>query len=156
MIEKKKLAMVLPTCILSCFLSAILVGCSVNTKPREVELGKDNCAGCSMAIEDAKFACEFISDKGRCYKFDDLSCLFHYIHKQNIPDSSVLKIYVADYQNPSTMLDIQSASLVLGNTIHSPMNGGVAAFSDAKVAEKFALESKSILLDSWKRLRVQH
>lgn len=137
-------------------LALLLAACSVDTGPKAVVLGSDQCDGCGMTIEDAKFACEFVSDKGRCMKFDDLSCLFHYLHKQHVSDSTVAKIYVADYTRPDSMLDITTASLVLGSEIHSPMNGGVAAFHDAKTATTFARKTKSILLDSWQRLKVQH
>lgn len=137
-------------------LALLLAACSVDTSPQSVALGSDQCEGCGMTIEDAKFACEFVSDKGRCMKFDDLSCLFHYLHKKHVSDSTVAKIYVADYTQPDSMLDITQASLVLGSEIHSPMNGGVAAFHNVKTATVFAFKTKSILLDSWQRLKVQH
>jgi copper chaperone NosL len=134
----------------------LLASCSVDDKPQAIELGKDECAGCKMAITDGQFGCEFITDNGRCLKFDDLSCLFHYIGKNEITDSQILKIYVSDYQHPGTLIDIKTAGLVLGDDIKSPMNGGVAAFGDRRAAEKFAVEHQAILLDSWTRLKQQH
>lgn len=134
----------------------MVVSCGIDTKPQSVAVGKDDCAGCGMTIEDPKFACEFISDKGKCYKFDDVSCLFHYLHKQQLSDSAVAKIYVANYAQPDSLIDVTKASLVLGAGIHSPMNGGVAAFSNPGEARNFAVNTKSILLDSWQRLKVQH
>lgn len=137
-------------------LTLVVAACSVSTSPQPVAVGKDECAGCGMTIEDAKFACEFITDKGRCFKYDDASCLFHYLHNNHVSDSTVAKIYVADYASPDSLIDITKASLVLGTEIRSPMNGGVAAFSNAKAATSFALKTKSIFLDTWKRLKVQH
>lgn len=130
--------------------------CTHNDKPQPVDLGKDNCAKCGMTIEEPQFACEIITDKGKCFKFDDLSCLFHHIHDKKLSDSIVAKIYVADYEHPDTLIDIKTAHLVLGEDIKSPMNGGVVAFKNKNHARTFATKTRSILLDSWERLKIQH
>lgn len=145
-----------PYIFLALIFTAVATACSVNDSPQPIALGKDLCEGCKMAITDGKFGCELITDKGRCLKFDDLSCLFHYIGKNQLDDNRIRKIYVGDYMHPETLLDIRTAGLVLGNDIASPMNGGVAAFSDMAVAKKFALDHKAVLLDSWTRLKPQH
>ena len=142
--------------LLAMTLATVVAACSADTAPQPVALGKDNCEGCNMTIVDQKFACEFITDKGKCFKFDDLSCLFHYMNKQQVSDSTVARIYVADYTAPDSLIDVTKAHLVLGATIQSPMNGGVAAFKDNAQAVRFARDNKAILLDSWERLKVQH
>lgn len=145
-----------PAAWLALIFTLLLASCAVDDKPQAIELGKDECVGCKMAITDGQFGCEFITDKGRCLKFDDLSCLFHYIGNHEMPDNEILKIYVHDYQHPGTLIDVKTAGLVLGDDIKSPMNGGVAAFADRRVAEKFAVEHQAVLLDSWTRLKQQH
>ena len=132
-----------------------VVACTVNDKPQPVNLGKDNCEKCGMTIEEPQFACEIITDKGKCFKFDDLSCLFHHINEKKLSDSIVTKIYVADYEHPDSLIDIKTANLVLGQDIKSPMNGGVAAFKNKNHARTFATKTRSILLDSWERLKIQ-
>jgi len=82
--------------------------CSVSDAPQPVTLGSDECTACKMVISDGKFACEYITDKGRCYKFDDLSCMFNYLHKNGIDMSTILKLYVADYSNPQVMIDVKT------------------------------------------------
>ena len=133
-----------------------VVACTVNDKPQPINLGKDNCEKCGMTIEEPQFACEIIADKGKCFKFDDLSCLFHHINEKRLSDSIVTKIYVADYEHPDSLIDIKTANLVLGQDIKSPMNGGVAAFKNKNHARTFATKTRSILLDSWERLKIQH
>lgn len=133
-----------------------VVACTVNDKPQPVNLGKDNCEKCGMTIEEPQFACEIITDKGKCFKFDDLSCLFHHINEKKLSDSIVTKIYVADYEHSDSLIDIKTANLVLGQDIKSPMNGGVAAFKNKNHARTFAIKTRSILLDSWERLKIQH
>ena len=137
------------------FSALLFTACSVNDKPQAINAGGDMCDKCGMTIEKKQFSCEYISDKGKCFKFDDATCLFHYLHDNNIGDSAVAKIYVADYNQPDSLIDIQRASLVLGE-FQTPMNGGVAAFKDAAQASKFAKDNHAILLDSWERLKLTH
>ena len=136
--------------------SLTLLSCGVSDKPQAMNLGKDKCTACSMTIEDAKYACEYITNKGKCFKFDDATCLFHYLNNNQIADSTLLRIYIADYEQPDSLIDIKTASLVLGEDIHSPMNGGIAAFSNRNHAIQFAEKTHSILLDSWERLKINH
>lgn len=132
-----------------------LVSCGIDDKPQAINAGKDECAKCGMTIEEMQFSCEYISDKGKAFKFDDATCLFHYLHDNNVSDSAVAKIYIADYDHPDSLIDITTASLVLGE-IQTPMNGGVAAFKNHAHAMQFAKENKAILLDSWERLKLTH
>ena len=78
------------------------------------------------------------------------------MNAKNLSDSTVEKIYVADYEHPDSLIDIKQAGLVLGQDIKSPMNGGVAAFRNRAHAQMFAVKTRSILLDSWERLKIQH
>jgi len=137
-------------------LALILFSCSVNDKPQPINAGKDSCTACSMQIMDKKFACEIITTKGKALKFDDMSCMFHFIGKGKIAKEDVLRMYVSDFENPDSLIDVKTASLVLGSEIHSPMNGGVAAFSNKEHAVQFANDTKSELLDKWERLEMQH
>ena len=142
-----------PALLLAVCFAMLCVSCSVDDKPQPVKLGEEDCAACQMAIVEGQFACEFITDKGKCFKFDDLSCLFTYIAKNDIDENSILKIYVSDYEHPETLIDLKTAALVLGVDIQSPMGGGIAAFSNREAAVAFAENTKSNLLTSWTVLR---
>lgn len=144
---------VVPVILLALLSTAFFTACSIDDSPLPVQLGKEDCAACQMTLMEGQFACEYITDKGKCLKFDDLSCLFNYLAKNNIADKEVLKIYVGDYQHPENLIDLKTATLVLGVDIQSPMGGGVAAFSDKDEAIRFAEETKSSVLDSWTRLK---
>ena len=153
--EKLKRKSTLVSLLALTFLVSLL-SCSVSDKPVPVKAGTEECTACKMVITDAKFACEIITTKGRFMKFDDVSCLFNYIKKQDISMESILKIYVADYAQSDQMIDIKEASLVMGADIHSPMNGGVAAFASKESATEFAEQGKATLLDSWEVLVRKH
>ena len=142
-----------PIFLLTLLLGATLASCGTGYKPRPVQLGKEDCAACQMTLTDGQFVCEVITNKGKCFKFDDLSCLFNYLAMNDIDDEDVLAIYVGDYLHPEELIELKSATLVLGMDIHSPMGGGVAAFSDKTAALQFAEQTNSIVLDSWARLK---
>lgn len=152
-ISKNHYSWSVPALLLALILPVLFVSCSVNDKPQPVKLGEEDCVACQMTIVEGQFACEFITDKGKCFKFDDLSCLFTYLAKNNIDENSILKIYVGDYEQPEKLIDLKTAALVLGADIKSPMGGGVAAFSDREAAVAFAENTKSELLTSWTVLR---
>ena len=145
-----------PVLLLALTFIVTLGSCTVSDDPVPMKIGSDECTGCKMVIADGKFASEVITDRGRVMKFDDVSCLFHFIKRQGIPMEKILKIYVADYQHPDQLVDIKEASLVMGADIHSPMNGGVAVFASKEEAMKFAEETKSALLKSWDVLVQKH
>lgn len=142
-----------PASLLVLIFCLFFASCGVDDRPQPIRLGADDCIACQMTIVKGQFACEFITDKGKCFKFDDLSCLFNYIARNEIAEETILKIYVGDYQHPENLIDLKTATLVLGVGIQSPMGGGVAAFSDRAAGIKFAEATKSTVLASWTFLR---
>lgn len=150
---KKNILKIMPVILLALFSYLFITSCSVNDNPQPIKLGQDDCTACKMTLTEGQYACEFITDKGKCYKFDDLSCLFNYLAKNDIADENVLKIYVGDYQDPEKLIDLKTSSIVMGKDIHSPMGGGIAVFSDKESAIAFAEETRSTLVDSWTRLK---
>ena len=51
----------------------ILVGCKVDPNP--IEYGADACHFCSMTIVDRQHAAEFVTKKGKAFKFDATECM---------------------------------------------------------------------------------
>lgn len=41
--------------------------------PKDFLLGSDQCDNCKMTITDIKYGTELITEKGKVYKFDDIS-----------------------------------------------------------------------------------
>lgn len=122
----------------------LFVSCNT-TEPEPVKLNVDNCEHCKMTIADLKFAAELITDKGRIYKFDDLSCLLSYKKDQSLVNT---KEFVADYNNPKDFVNAEEAFFVSGEKVQSPMNGNVAGFAKKEDAEKFASE-KGATVTGW-------
>lgn len=104
-----------------------LLSCQ-NEGPQKINLGKDQCEFCKMTITDAKFGTELITEKGRAYKFDDLSCMKKY-EEQNAEKIGKAKLYVPDFTT-SELFPLEQATLINGGSLSSPMGGNTAAFKD--------------------------
>ena len=123
----------------------------VNKEPQPIRLNMDNCDYCKMTISDGRFGAEVITQKGRVYKFDDISCMHNYITENNTIKYSAK--YISDFSNPSQFIPAEKALYVMHDEIKSPMGGNTAAFSDKKQAESYAQEVSSSVID-WTMLNL--
>ncbi len=108
-------------------LSITFISCN-NTSPQPVKLNVDNCDYCKMTIADGKFATELITQKGRIYKFDDLSCMIGF-SKENKNIQNPL-YFISDFSGEHTFININNAHLVKSEEFRSPMGGNIAAFEN--------------------------
>lgn len=114
--------------------------------PIPINLHKDHCDYCKMNISDGRFGAEVITNKGREYKFDDLSCMLEYIKEnKNTPFAS---IYIHDFSKENVLIPAESAHFVHSSSIRSPMNGQTAAFATEVKANDFA-KSVGSNVQSW-------
>jgi len=133
------------------FLTAIisLSGCSVSPEP--FAYGKDNCYTCKMGIIDPKFGTELITSKGKIYKFDDISCMNHFL-KSNVVDRAEIKQQVViNFEQENDFLPLDKCIFILSPSIKSPMGSHAAAFANREKAEKMNGSLNGELL-SWKEL----
>ncbi len=130
----------------------LMVSSCAEVQPEKAKLNADNCDNCNMTISDAKFVSELITEKGRIYKFDDLSCMKTYCSENQGNDKA--RLYVADFDQPEHFLPVNEAVFVSGESIGSPMGGNVAAFSNRQSAENFAA-NRTVQILLWKDLESQ-
>ncbi|WP_243825736.1 nitrous oxide reductase accessory protein NosL [Flavobacterium covae] len=114
-------------------------------KPQSIKLNIDSCDFCKMTISNPQFSCQIITDKGRCYKFDDLSCLLQYIR-----NTKIKAVYVSDYLNKN-MISANDGFFVKHINFKSPMNGNIACFSNLKESKKYQSKLHTDVLN-WKEL----
>lgn len=129
--SKKASAVALVAGMLFCVSS-----CSSSDAPKPIKMGEDVCVLCKMTIVDLKFATELVTDKGRYYIFDDLSCMKKFVNEDTTVN--VVRMYVPNYLNETELLDLKSAFFIRGGDIQSPMIGNTAAFKTIKEAEEYA------------------
>lgn len=104
--------------------------------PKDFLLGSDQCDNCKMTITDIKYGTELITEKGKVYKFDDISCMNMY-EVSNPDKAKNAKTYVIDFPTDQ-FLEKKNATLIKGGNIKSPMGGNTQAFKNKADAEKAA------------------
>lgn len=121
--------------VLILFLSLSFMSCG-DFKVEPIKLNADNCDFCKMSIADGKYAAEVITQKGRVYKFDDISCMVNYC-KENA-NTKMGAYYVSDFTKDNNLIPAETAFFLSGGTIQSPMHGGIIAFPSEKESKEFA------------------
>lgn len=101
--------------------------------PQPVTMNKDMCAHCKMNITNAHFATQLLTQKGRHYLFDDITCMADFVNEHNEIEYNLF--YAADFSEPTHFIDVDKAMFFKSDSLRSPMGGNIAAF-----AEKDSLE----------------
>jgi copper chaperone NosL len=121
---------------------------SCTNKPEPIKIGIDHCDNCHMQISDVRFGGEVLTKKGRLYKFDSLQCLHEYLLKNA---DEVKTVFVEDYFNPGTLVDVTMAHFLTGSTIAGPMGASTVASKDRDAIEKLKIRASGKVTD-WKGL----
>jgi len=131
------------------FLLVFLVGACAPSGPEKIKINSDNCDNCRMTIANERFACELVTQKGRVYKFDDLSCLIGYI-AENKDRAEKGAYYVNDFLPPHALTHVNQLHFVLSEDVDSPMGGNTAAFSNKDSATVYSgrWNAKPVVWDS--------
>ena len=116
---------------------------SCSSGPQSIKYGGDACDFCKMTIMEKKFACEWVTAKGKVFRFDDVHCLLSH-NKANKSDGIA---YVNDF-NGKELVKANDLFFVNSTVLKAPMGGNVAAFTDQAAAENFADTNQGTLL-SW-------
>lgn len=122
------------TVLASLIIVLVLVSCGTD-KPKPIKLNSDNCEFCKMTISNGKFASELITAKGRCYKFDDISCMIQYAKSNTTV--AYKSYYVSDYTKDNKLIPAEQCFFLKGGTINSPMRGNTIAFSTKNEATAY-------------------
>ncbi|MGB4883519.1 MAG: nitrous oxide reductase accessory protein NosL, partial [Ferruginibacter sp.] len=97
-----------------------------------VILDKDACEFCKMNISDAHFMTELITQKGRVYKFDDISCMLKYA--ETVDKGTIKNFYVGNVEKSNEFIDATTAWYITHTSYKSPMGGNTAAFATKEAA----------------------
>lgn len=125
--------------LLTFFSISLLFFTSCSVEPEKINYGSDACNFCKMTIVDKQHSAQYVTAKGKQFKFDAIECLLNEMSEKNIEDIAIY--LVADYGNPENMTDAENATYLISEEIKSPMGGFLSAFSDKEVAEKVLQEN---------------
>lgn len=114
---------------------SVMQACTVEG-PQPIKLNSESCAFCKMTIADGRFGAEVLTAKGRYYKFDDISCMAHYVNYYSTVNYRAY--YVHDYLGNNMLMPVNESYFLSGGKIMSPMQGNVAAFRNESIANEYA------------------
>ena len=123
-------------------------GCSISPNP--ISYGSDSCHFCSMTIVDRQHAAQFVTEKGKAFKFDASECMMN--HVKGIDKSKNALFLVNDYNEPGKLIRAEQATFLISENIPSPMGEFLTAFSSVEDAEKAQQENSGELL-TWQELK---
>ena len=109
-------------------ISSVLLLSSCNVAPEDIAYGKDACSFCDMTIVDKTHAAEYVTNKGRAYKFDAIECLINDL--SNKDENEMAFILVTDFLNPTVLIDVKETSFLISEEIKSPMGANLSAFKN--------------------------
>ena len=112
------------------FFALIFIGCQNGPKP--INYGNDECDYCKMMISDAKYGSEFVTEKGKVYKFDSIECLTAYLMKNDVENS---KLYFGNFDNPENFIEGTIVIFVRSEKLRSPMGKYLSAHENKANAE---------------------
>lgn len=138
--------------VLGAVLMFVLMSCNT-TQPTPIKLNSDNCDFCKMTISNGKFGAEVITQKGRYYKFDDITCMVRYVKENTQVNYNAF--FVNDFTQDNTLIPAETAFYIKGGSIQSPMRGNIAAFTSQNAAEE-QRQNLSAEPTSWKQIFESH
>jgi len=112
--------------ITSISLFILLLSCKI--EPQAINYGKDACHFCKMNIVDKQHAAQYVTKKGKQFKFDAIECMVNDVVANN-DENSIAKLLVADFGTDGNMVDATTATYLICKEIKSPMGAFLSAFS---------------------------
>ena len=119
----------------------IIVLASCENKIESIHYGQDECAFCTMKINDDKYSAMIVTAEGETYKFGSLECLTDFALVRNFVDDAEQSFMISDYNSPGNFIDTRKSVYVHNDNFPSPMGLNVMAFDSKEKAEKFMSEN---------------
>ena len=139
-----------PAILLFAFASMGFAGCSSGPDP--IRFGKDACHFCKMTISDNRYGAEILTKKMKVYMFDDMHCLLGFIKEGTVPLNQAQGIFVTNFDEPHELLDVSTSVFLRSETLKSPMNGNIAAFTNKDALKKVQSQHQGEIL-TWNDLK---
>ncbi len=130
------------------FAGLYFVSCAIG--PEDINYGSDVCSGCQMTIVDNQHAAEFVTHKGKVYKFDAIECMMSDIKKQG--ENNIALYLINDYSMPGKLIDALNATYLISENLPSPMGANLTGFGNKTDADMIQKEKKGKIY-SWNKLK---
>ena len=131
---------------------SILTSCSVEPEP--INYGDEQCDFCKMGVVDKAHSAQYVTKKGKQFKYDAIECLIRDISDSEIKEEDMAYLLVADYAHPGVMTDAKTATYLISKAIKSPMGAYLSAFAKVEDAQKTKGENDGELYD-WEGIKAK-
>lgn len=126
----------------------LIISCNVEPKP--IEYGRDQCNFCHMNIVDKTHASQYVTKKGKQFKFDAIECMINNLQEKD--EDQLAFIMVADYGKPGEMIAAKTAVYLICDAIKSPMGANLSGLSSKEKAKELQ-QKHSGEIYTWKNLK---
>ena len=127
----------------------LLTVASCEVKPVPINYGTDSCQFCKMTIVDRQHDAQYVTKKGKQFKFDAVECMLNDLSENGKEHLALL--LVSDYANPGKMTDAIQATYLISEEIKSPMGANLSSFAQKEDAER-TMKSHGGELYSWEEM----
>jgi copper chaperone NosL len=87
-----------------------------------------------MILVDKHYGCEFITGKGKLYKFDDVNCMVDFMAKEPAKSDTQGMALLIDFNAENQFITADKAVFLKHTGLRSPMGSSIAAFNNADAA----------------------
>jgi copper chaperone NosL len=133
------------------FLPLVVLYAACSPAPEPIRYGQDHCHTCKMIIIDKHFGGEVVTQRGKVYKFDDISCLLGFYSSSYEPKSEISYLLVIDHKQGEKLVDAEHAFFIKSEAIRSPMASGVMALENKTDAD-LLLKAFQGTLHTWQEI----
>lgn len=131
----------------------LLLSVSCKVEPEKINFGQEACHFCKMTIVDQQHASQYITKKGKQYKFDSIECMLQDLENKKTNEISLL--LVSDFGNTGSLIDAQTATYLISEEIKSPMGAFLSAFSSSSLAKE-TLQKSGGKLYTWSSIKEKY
>ena len=104
-----------------------------------------------MTLADPRFAAEAVTTTGKIIPFDDVGCLAAFVAAESVSREQIASLWVHDFSLSNPMLEAGSATFLLSDSLHTPMDYHVVALRPGGTADSLRAATGGQLL-SWEQV----
>jgi len=138
---------------LAVFITLVILTISCKVEPEKINFGADSCHFCKMTIVDQQHAAQYVTLKGKQFKYDAIECLLNELSETGTENVGI--VLISDYLNPGVMTDAKTASYLISEEIKSPMGAFLSGFSQNEQAKNFVKSDKDEIY-SWQTIKEKY
>jgi len=131
-------------------IALVCTSCSISPEP--IAYGSDGCHFCSMTIVDKQYAAQYVTKKGKSFKFDAAECMLNQL--KTFDENSVALFLVTDYENPGELIDATNATYLISQNLPSPMGAYLSSFKNKDLAENVQKDNQGELF-TWEGIQMR-